>query len=119
MALIPDNIIIGYNDDLPGLLGSKLPLKPDELNTKCKAVPLKTVYAHNIRISSMNEVEQSFNLFLRDWTKHLSTGIANIDQSAKAEIIERRLTVFPHNTYRTIGLSSSFVSLNKELNGVI
>jgi hypothetical protein len=65
--------------------------------TRTKNVPMKTIYAHNIRISSMNEVEQSFSLFLRDWKK-----FANIDSPMdhKAEVVERRLTVVPHNTWR-------------------
>ena len=28
---------------------------------------MKTIYAHNIRISSMNEMERAFSLFLKDW----------------------------------------------------
>ena len=36
----------------------------------------------------------------------------------RAEIQERKLTVVPHNSWQVIG-SASFVSLNKELNGVI
>lgn len=32
--------------------------------------------------------------------------------------MERRLTVVPHNSWRAIG-SSSFVSLNRELTGII
>lgn len=70
MPLLPDNILIGYSDDLPGIITSRLPLKPEEISTKCKLVPIKTVYAHNIRISSMNEVENSFSLFLKDWNKY-------------------------------------------------
>lgn len=116
MPLLPDNILIGYNDDLPGIVTSRLPLKAEEITSKCKLVPIKTVYAHNIRISSMNEVENSFSLFLKDWNKLSSIGDNPSD--GKAEIVERRLTVLPHNTWRGIG-SSSFVSLNKELNGII
>lgn len=57
MALIPDNIFVGFNDDLPGMIGSKLPPRIDDLTLKLKIAALKTIYAHNIRISSMNEVE--------------------------------------------------------------
>ena len=60
MSLIPDNCLVGLNDELPGIVGSKLPPNPDEIVTKCKAVKMRTVYAHNIRISSMNEVEKVF-----------------------------------------------------------
>ena len=65
MALIPDNILLGSNDDLPGLLATKLPAKFEELALKTKLVPIKTIYCHNIRISSMNEIEKSFTLFLK------------------------------------------------------
>jgi hypothetical protein len=69
MTLIPDNIVVGLNDEIPGLTGSKLPLKPEELSTKLPTTPIKTVYAQNVRISSMNEVEAAFQLFLKD-SKH-------------------------------------------------
>ena len=36
----------------------------------------------------------------------------------QTEIIERKLTVVPHNSWKAIG-SQSFVSLNKEINGVV
>ena len=67
MNLLPDNIVVGLNDEIPGLIGSKLPIKPEELATKLPVTPIKTVYAHNVRISSMNEVESAFQLFLKDW----------------------------------------------------
>lgn len=60
MNLIPDNILVGFNDDLPGVVGSKLPLIAEDITAKCKLAQLKTVFAHNVRISSMNEIEQAF-----------------------------------------------------------
>ena len=120
MTLIPDNIVVGLNDQIPGLIGSILPEKPEELATKLPVAPIKTVYAHNVRISSMNEVEAAFNLFLKD--SRLFHGESDINatqaKSFHAEITERRLTVVPHNTWRAIG-STSFVSLNREVTGVV
>lgn len=60
MNLIPDNIVIGQNDDIPGLVDSKLPVKPDDITQKLSISPIKTIFAHNVRISSMNEVEAAF-----------------------------------------------------------
>jgi hypothetical protein len=57
MLLLPDNTLIGLNDDIPGVSGSRLPSKVDDIFTQCKIVKMRTIYAHNIRISSMNEVE--------------------------------------------------------------
>jgi hypothetical protein len=72
MNLIPENILIGANDEIPGMDGSKLPPNIDDASLKLKVSSLRTIYAHNIRISSMNEVEQSFSLFLKDWKMLIS-----------------------------------------------
>jgi hypothetical protein len=66
MKFVPDNCLVGLNDKVPGLVGSKLPINPDEIATKVKAAQLRTVYAHNIRISSMNEIEKAFLMYLKD-----------------------------------------------------
>lgn len=31
MQLIPENCLIGLNDEIPGIIGSRLPANPDEL----------------------------------------------------------------------------------------
>ena len=67
MNLLPDNILVGFNDDLPGIIGSKLPLLPEDVTAKCKTAQMKTVFAHNVRIPSMNEIEQAFQMFLKNW----------------------------------------------------
>lgn len=132
MTLLPDNILVGQNDELPGLQDSKLPFQiVDPVSTmKLPMTPMKTIYAHNIRISSMNEMERAFSLFLRDWKLFssqldpkqldplLQKNPAQKEENQVADIVERRLTVVPHNSWRAIG-SSSFVSLNKELSGAI
>jgi hypothetical protein len=67
MVLIPENILVGFNDTIPGISGSHLPKNPQDVITQCKLVQMKTIFAHNVRISSMNEVEESFTYFLQDW----------------------------------------------------
>ena len=57
MHLIPENIFVGCNDEIPGMDGSRLPPNVDDANLKLKVSSHRTIYAHNIRISSMNEVE--------------------------------------------------------------
>ena len=61
-------------------------------------MPVRTLYAHNIRVSSLNEVETAFNQYLKE-------------KEPNALISERRLTVIPHNSFRA--LDKSFVSLNR------
>ena len=58
----------------------------------------------------MNEVEAAFASFLRDW-KAFPEDIA-ID--TKPAILERRLSVSPHNTWRNLGGAPCFVSLNRQ-----
>ena len=81
MPLLPDLTLLGQSDSLPGLVGNRLPLRVEDLGTRMKVVSEKTIYAHHIRIASMNEVESSFNAFLKDWRKFtstLGTGISDV-----------------------------------------
>lgn len=59
MSFLPDNCLFGENDELPGVLGSHLPSNLDSKDDY-KLVKMQTIYAHNIRISSMNELEACF-----------------------------------------------------------
>jgi hypothetical protein len=63
----------------------------------------------------MKEVEDSFVLFLKDWRAFPEAGTEQAVDS-KPVIVERRLAVAPHNSWRTLGNGGSpcFVSLNKE-----
>lgn len=56
MTILPDNTLIGSSDELPGVKGSLMPQKMEDLP---KVVPsdVQPLYAHNVRITSMNEVE--------------------------------------------------------------
>lgn len=60
----------------------------------------------------MNEVEQTFSQFIKNWKAFPDEPV--IDQ--KPQIVERRLSVVSHNTWRVLGSggSPSFVSLNRE-----
>jgi hypothetical protein len=111
MNLIPDNTLVGSTDAIPGIKDSILPLRLADVPKPeaCKPVEIQTIYAHNVRISSMNEIEASFAQFLKDW-KTLPESVA-VDSTPV--ILERRLSVSPHNTWRHLGGAPCFVSLNK------
>ena len=67
MGLISDNTLVGINDDVPGVMGGKFPIKPELLVTMVKPSEIQTLYAHNVRISSMSEVDSAFANFLKEW----------------------------------------------------
>jgi hypothetical protein len=71
MGIIPDNILLGVNDELPGVSGSKLPQNPDDILAICKVVNMRTVYAHNVRITSMNEIDNDFSVYLKNWKQNV------------------------------------------------
>lgn len=56
----------------------------------------------------MNEVDAAFTAFLKDWPSY-----SDVPLDGKPVVIERRLSVSPHNSWRTLG-GASFVSLTKE-----
>ena len=59
MNLIPDNTLVGSADIIPGIKDSRLPRKLKDLKVAdaLKPVDFQTLYAHNVRISSMNDIE--------------------------------------------------------------
>ena len=65
MNLIGDNTLVGSSDFIPGIKNSILPKSlKDLVNPKIlNPVEFQTLYAHNVRISSMNEVEAVFAQF--------------------------------------------------------
>ena len=111
MNLIGDNTLVGSSDFIPGIKKSILPkslkdlVNPQILNP----VEFQTLYAHNVRISIMNEVEAAFAQYLRDWKVFPEESAV----SSKPAILERRLSVSPHNTWRPLGGAPCFVSLNR------
>ena len=64
MHIIPSEIIVGPNDKIPGLKTTNLSVRFNPAEAIQYSVR-KTIYAHNIRITSINEIEDSFNLYLR------------------------------------------------------
>lgn len=78
----------------------------------------KTIYAHNIRISCMPQVESQFNQYLRMLCAQANDAHASPSQPTSAVIIERKLTVAPHNTWLQIGLPS-LISLSKDSQGIV
>lgn len=62
MNLIPDNTLLGSSDIIPGIKDSMLPRRLKDLCVPeaVKPVDFQTLYAHNVRISSMNEIEAAF-----------------------------------------------------------
>jgi len=112
MNLIGDNTLVGSSDFIPGIKNSILPKSlKDLVNPKIlNPVEFQTLYAHNVRISSMNEVEAVFAQFLRDWKAFPEDSAVN----SKPAILERRLSVSPHNTWRPLGGAPCFVSLNRQ-----
>lgn len=62
----------------------------------------------------MNDVELAFAQFLKDWRSFPEAG-TEIALDSRPVIVERRLSVAPHNSWRTLGGGSpSFVSMNRE-----
>lgn len=96
MHIVPSEIIIGPCDKVPGLVTTTLsarynPQAPLLFSAR------KTIYAHNIRITSINEIEDSFKQYLRKLC--MKSGLQN-QTTVTAEIVERKLTVVPHNTWK-------------------
>jgi len=114
MHIVPSEILIGPNDKIPGLKTTTLSARyvanePIIFNMR------KTIYAHNIRITSINEIEDSFKQYLRKLC--MKSGAQN-QATVTAEILERKLTVVPHNTWKQIG-QEAMISLNADSKGNI
>ena len=100
MFLIPSEIIVGPNDKIPGLKLTMLPGRFVNFDEQMQFSERKTIFAHNIRVTSLDQIEAGFTQYLRKMC---------VDQSYRnnrqvtAEVIERKLTFVPHNTWRQIG----------------
>ena len=64
MFIVPSEILVGPNDKIPGLKATALSARfvPNEV---IQFSVRKTIFAHNIRITSINEIEDSFKQYLR------------------------------------------------------
>ena len=131
MHIVPSEILIGPNDKIPGLKTTALsaryvPNEPIIFNMRKTIYTLicLSIYAHNIRITSINEIEDSFkplwsNSDGKQYLRKLcmKSGAQN-QATVTAEILERKLTVVPHNTWKQIG-QEAMISLNADSKGNI
>ena len=113
--VIPSEILIGPNDKIPGLTATALPGRFSSFDEQIFFNDRKVLYAHKIRVSSINEVEQSFKQYLR---KLCMQDGASANQPITASIKERKLSVVPHNTWCQIG-SEAMINLNEDSRGNI
>lgn len=65
MYLIPSESLIGPNDRIPGIKSSALSARFNGFDEALVCSDRKTLYAHDIRISSMNDIEKRFSQYLR------------------------------------------------------
>ena len=115
MSVVPSEIIVGPNDKIPGLLSMSLPARFQSFDEPLVFSDRKTVYAHNIRLSSINEIEAGFKQYLR---KICMQQGADKNHAITAEVLERKLTMVPHNSWRQIG-QEAMISLNEDAQGNI
>lgn len=115
MYLIPSEILVGPNDRIPGIKITRLPAPFTGFDQAMEFNDRKTLYAHEIRITSINDIENNFSQYLRTYC--IKTG-AQKNTTVTAEIKERKLTMVPHNTWRQIG-DEAMISLNKDVSGNI
>ena len=65
MHIVPSETLVGPNDKIPGLKTTALSARFAGFDEILIFNERKTLYAHNIRITSMNEIEANFSQFLR------------------------------------------------------
>jgi hypothetical protein len=77
----------------------------------------ETLYAHEIKLTSLNELEKIFKQYLQTFSVNESDkGASKQGNFLRANILERRLVALPHNSWKQIG-EESFISLNEDING--
>ena len=122
--LMPNNIVLGNNDPLPGLNLRSLPQKPN-INETLETVNFITAYVKNLNIEINPELEDHIIEFGREY--RLKKYNIEENQTNKAYIKERKIKCGIHNTWKFIntnGLQNSItlskISKNKlESNGVL
>ena len=60
MHIVPSEILLGPNDRIPGLKSNTLPARFGGFDEVLQFSEKKTLYAHNIRITSMDQIEALF-----------------------------------------------------------
>ena len=72
--LIPSELIIGPNDTVPGLQANHLPGRFASFDELIQYSERKTIFAHNIRVTSLDQIEVGFTQYLRKMCIDLSYG---------------------------------------------
>ena len=109
MHIVPSEILLGPNDKIPGLKSNTLPARFGGFDEHLRFSEKKTLYAHNIRITSMDQIEALFKQYLRNLC--LKRNAQSNDSTVTAEVIERKLSIVPHNTWKQMG-QEAMISLN-------
>ena len=119
MHLVPSECWVGPTDTVPGLLAT-IPPQIKDFNEKEAYCPRTTLYAHRVRLSSMQEVEAAFAAYLRRLC-HAEENQPNQQAPTirHAAVTDRRLTVASHNTWRQLESRPSDFSLVLDLQGNI
>ena len=122
--LMPNNIILGYNDPLPGLRERELPQFPN-VNENIRTVAFATAYIKNVKIEINPTLEDEIIQFGNEY--RLKKYNIQENQFNKVFIKERKIKCGIHNTWKFInsnGLQNS-MTLTKilknclESNGVL
>ena len=102
---------------MPGLVPSRLPGSFELFKAEKDLSARKDLYAHNVKLSNMKEVEHAFNQFLRQLCISEEQP-QNPKQPIRASICERKLAISAHNTWTQLG-HASLISLSKDSNGEV
>ena len=122
--LMPNNVILGYNDPLPGLRDRKLPQFPN-VNENIRTLAFATAYIKNVKIEINPALEDEIIQFGTEY--RLKKYNIEENQFNKVFIKERKIKCGIHNTWKFInsnGLQNS-MTLTKilknclESNGVL
>ena len=114
--LLPNYIVLGYNEPLPGLLLRYLPKKPF-FDEEIKVVLFEDAYLKNVYINIGNELEDKLIEFANSYREKKY----NIYEKNNNKVIikERRLKCGLHNTWCFInsnGLENSITLIKKDEN---
>ena len=112
--LLPNYVILAYNEQLPGLLNRYLP-KVLDLEEEIKTVNFEDIYFKNIEIKINNQLENQLISFANIYRK--KKYFISENQSNKIIIKERRLKCGIHNTWCFInsnGLENSISLIKKD-----
>ena len=110
MHFVPNEILLGPNDKIPGLISNTLPRQFVGFDQQLQFSEKKTLFAHNIQIDQMNEIESLFEQYLRNLCLKRNAQSAE-NSTVTAKVIERKLSMVPHNTWKEMG-QEAMISLN-------